>query len=329
MLSVMALTFTAAALFSLCEGFSPVVRTLTINKTRSHLNAKANPLSSSLLLLLLLPPPEASEPGKDLPCKRGGSEEYPGRRRRFVSSFFLSAMVVGPNLLRDPESAVAEEIEAPKPPPGKRKIIRLSSGLQFSDARVGSGSPVDPSGDENSKANSSAVVLMHLRAFKRDGSILLDTYSEGRPLLFRAGSIPAEELYYLNEGSALQKGRIPLGVQDAILAPGAASWEGGYGRADPMRTGGLRMVVVPPELAYGTKGVSRYEAFKLGLNAPVARYEVLRYEIELFRCNDESFELPGGGNYDAEEGGSAGTTSARVCCPEELYPCPTNNTPQQ
>eukprot|EP00536_Pseudo-nitzschia_multiseries_P018305 jgi/Psemu1/55013/gm1.55013_g len=261
---------------------------------------------------------------------------FEGRRWFVSSSLAWSAM--GAGLWRTPmESALAAEEEEettaiaaatvlattttttnadrPAAAPEQqrtRRIVRLSSGLQFSDARVGSGSPIVvavrpvSSGNNNDNndnnvatkdangQNAVAVgvqpppppppLLMHLRALKRDGSVLLDTRDEGRPLLFVPGSIPAEELYYLgsNEGSALQKGRIPLGVQDAILAPGVASWEGGYGKADPMRAGGLRMVVVPPDLAYRSRGVSRYEAFRLGLRGPVARNEVLRYEIELF-----------------------------------------------
>jgi hypothetical protein len=166
---------------------------------------------------------------------------------------------------------------------------------------------------------------MHLRALRRDGSVLLDTYENNKPLLFRLGSI-ASEMYYLNEAGAMAKGKIPLGVQDAILAQGSASWEGGFGKADPMRAGGIRKVIVPPELAYGTKGVSRYEAFQLGLKQPVARNELLRYEIEVLRCNDEVFDLKGGDDdvdlvKDDGSKVSSTATAARACCPQELYPC--------
>jgi FKBP-type peptidyl-prolyl cis-trans isomerase len=34
-------------------------------------------------------------------------------------------------------------------------------------------------------------------------------------------------------------------------------------RAEPMREGGIRLVVVPSDLAYGTGGLSRYHAWKL------------------------------------------------------------------
>mmetsp|Transcript_24503 Transcript_24503/g.53662 ORF Transcript_24503/g.53662 Transcript_24503/m.53662 type:complete len:332 (-) Transcript_24503:988-1983(-) len=201
------------------------------------------------------------------------------------------------------------------------QLSLLRGGYARDNEHGGSGSNSNSNDDDDPN-----VVLMHLRALKRDGSILLDTRQEGRPVLFRLGSIAAEELYYINEGKALSKGRIPLGVQDAILAQGTASWEGGYGKADAMRYGGLRMVVVPPELAYGTNGVSRYEAYKLGLKAPVARNELLRYEIELFRCNDDRVTYgadanANDANTDTNAAAAAAAPKARACCLDEFYPC--------
>ncbi len=180
------------------------------------------------------------------------------------------------------------------------------------------------SNSDNLEPDDPSIVLMHLKALKQDGSVLLDTFQEGKPLLFRLGSIPSE-LYLLNEAGALAKGKIPLGVQDAILAQGAASWEGGFGKADAMRTGGIRKVVVPSELAYGTKGVSRYEALQLGLKQPVARNELLRYEIELLRCNDEVMDLAGSDGATIQDDGSkSNAVLARACCLEEFYPCKMN-----
>jgi len=268
-------------------------------------------------------------------------------RRQFVANSFSSLsgglVVASASTGAFPNIARAETELSPT------RIIRLSSGLQFSDQRVGSGPMLtipktmattntinnnnnanNNNGLDNSDNNNNlepddpSIVLMHLRALKLDGSVLLDTSEEGKPLLFRLGSIPSE-LYLLNEGGALAKGKIPLGVQDAILAQGAASWEGGFGKANPMRTGGIRKVVVPSELAYGTKGVSRYEAFQLGLKQPVARNELLRYEIELLRCNDKAMDLAGSdGARIKDDGSKSNAVSARACCLEEFYPCKMN-----
>jgi hypothetical protein len=259
--------------------------------------------------------------------------QYQQHRRRFVSGLLSSASsLVMVSAFGSTNNARAES-DTPSAPTSTR-IIRLSSGLQFGDQRVGSGPiiqipKINPSPDTSSnnddglEPDDPSIVLMHLKALRRDGSVLLDTYEDNKPLLFKLGSIPSE-IYYLNEAGAMSKGKIPLGVQDAILAQGSASWEGGFGKADPMRAGGIRKVIVPPELAYGTKGVSRYEAFQLGLKQPVARNELLRYEIELLRCNDEVFDLAGSdGELGKDDGSkvSSTATAARACCPQELYPC--------
>lgn len=252
------------------------------------------------------------------------------QRRRLVLQFFCSGGFLA-SACAFPNVAQADSAEVKLSP---TRIVRLSSGLQFSDQRVGSGPFVlipkmmddsattikNTDNSEGLEPDDPSIVLMHLRALKQDGSVLLDTFDEGKPLLFRLGSIPSE-LYLLNEGGAMAKGKIPLGVQDAILAQGSASWEGGFGKADPMRTGGIRKVVVPSELAYGTKGVSRYEAFQLGLKEPVARNELLRYEIELLRCNDEVMNLAGSVEKDKDK---FSDVPARACCIEEFYPCKMN-----
>jgi len=276
------------------------------------------------------PPPSESEPGRwhgDEPPPEASCRQP---RRRFVSSILRSsatALLLGTSFSpaagavapgANDSSAVVPQRHTTAP-----RIVRLSSGLQFSDARVGSGPEISipPSNDndndgDNDNDENPGLLLLHVRALRKDGSVLLDTLENGRPLVFVPGSIPAEELYYLGEGSALARGVLPLGVQDAILAPGTASWEGGYGKADPMRYGGIRRAVLPPELAYGNRGVSRYEAYRLGLGGPVARNEVLRYEIEILRCGRSA----GSDGSSSEETGPA-SGAARACCREEFYPC--------
>jgi len=234
------------------------------------------------------------------------------------------------------------------PPPEKRRIIRLSSGLQFSDIRVGSGPKVmaqqqqqqqSPrnNNDENNSAetttdtnnNNNTVVLMHVKALRQDNAVLFDTRAEGPPILFALGSI-AEDTYFLKNAasSSVAKGRITLGIQEAILAPGVASWEGGYSNSKQelsMRSGGIRLVVVPSELAYGTQGVSRYDAFQMKLQQPVPRNEIIRYEIELFRCNDDTLNVNTATTTTKQKNDTDSTAAtpptARACCPEELYPC--------
>ena len=140
-------------------------------------------------------------------------------------------------------------------------------------------------------------------------------------MLFRLRSVP-EDLFFLGQSNAIQRGIVTLGVQDTILARGTNH---------PMRLGGVRKAVVPSELAYGRGGVSRYEALRLGLRRAVPRDEMLRYEIELLRCSFAEVsrsrgaaegglgERAGDGGDNNENGGKP--ARALACCPEEKYPC--------
>ena len=241
------------------------------------------------------------------------------------------------------QSQLQSQSQRIPPPPEKRRIIRLSSGLQFSDIRVGSGpkvmaqqqqqSSARNNNDENNSADTTTdtnnVVLMHVKALRQDNAVLFDTRAEGPPILFELGSI-ADEKYYFNAAasSSVAKGRITLGIQEAILAPGIASWEGGYSNSKQevtMRSGGIRFVVVPSELAYGQQGVSRYDAFQMKLQYPVPRNELLRYEIELFRCNEDTLNVNTATTTTKQKKDTDSTAATpptvRACCPEELYPC--------
>ena len=217
-----------------------------------------------------------------------------------------STLMVESNL--PPRAAWALETDPNKE---ERRVYKLNSGIQFRDLRVGNGPSVtDISGDGNGTNNTKPTVVMHVQALLRDGTILMDTRQDGtgRPILYELGSA-------LNTLGG-SPGVVTPGMDDAIVSRGTLVGTAGE-RVAPMRQGGIRLVVVPADLAYGNGGVSRYQAWKSGggiLRKPVPRDEVLRYEIEILRCMNVAVELP---NKNQE----STTQRAQACCPEELYPC--------
>mmetsp|Transcript_42863 Transcript_42863/g.43429 ORF Transcript_42863/g.43429 Transcript_42863/m.43429 type:complete len:312 (-) Transcript_42863:215-1150(-) len=226
----------------------------------------------------------------------------------------LAGIVSQPGMARADESPPSPS-PTPSSPPDDRpyagKVIRLAAGVQYSDITEGSGPMV-------SQKESEGVLLIHLRGSTSNGSTLFDTKTGGAknggygsPILHKLGTV--QDFNYFG-GNSSKRSRITLGVEDAILSNGIASWAGGYGKAEPMREGGIRRVVVPPALAYGNAGVSRYDAMKMGLDQPVPRDETLMYEIEVLRCLEVEVKIDNGS-------GEGVTQKVKACCPDELFPC--------
>jgi hypothetical protein len=243
------------------------------------------------------------------------------RRRRFVLS---KALVFCGSFLGGPSPAVAalEDTNAQADIPTQtqtqedRRIYRLTSGVQLREVRVGTGPLI---------TKTSETVLLHLRALTRDGSVLFDTRLDqnGSPMLYRLGS--SQDFDYFG-GDSSERSKVAQGVEDAILSRGTATRQGSEGRqaVEPMRQGGVRLAVVPAPLAYGHAGVSRYDAFRMGLRTPVPRDEVMRYEIELLRCLAVTIETQPPATEASDDTIQAPiTTTVEACCTEENFPCKT------
>jgi len=226
------------------------------------------------------------------------------------------------------------------------RIYQLTSGLQFRNIRIGSGPPI------STRRTYDEPIPLHLRAATTDGVLLFDTRLErrtrgkggggtggvelrratggdagggGTPILYTLGTAQDFDTF---GGDSSARGRVTQGVEDTILSRGLlAEWNGGADESlesvrqaiEPMREGGVRRVLVPSALAYGNSGVSRYDAFEMGLMKPVPRDQMIVYEVELLRCLSVELEVPG----DATE---VRMQSVQACCTEENYPC---NTPTQ
>lgn len=177
-------------------------------------------------------------------------------------------------------------------------VYTLKSGIQFRNDRIGQGPPV----------TEDTTVVLHVQCLLRNGSILMDTRQDGRPVTYVLGSALRSSPPTL----------IPPGVDDALVSRGTDVQVDGR-KLPPMRQGGIRRVVVPAPLGYGHEGVSRYQILsKLDnrLRQPVPRDELLRYEIEVLRCTDVGTN---------PENNGRGVTTVQACCPEDVFPCPTPN----
>jgi hypothetical protein len=236
-------------------------------------------------------------------------------RRRFLLSKSLAycGCFLAPG---SSPAAALEDTKADVPTQDDSRIYTLTFGVQFREARVGTGLPI---------TKMSETVLLHLRALTRDGSVLFDSRldQDGSPMLYRLGS--AQDFDY-SGGDSSKRSKVTQGVEDAILSRGTATWQGSEGRqaVEPMRLGGIRLAVVPAPLAYGHAGVSRYDAFRMGLRTAVPRDEVMRYEIELLRCLTIPIEIqPPATEALGDTIQAPITRMVEACCTEENFPCKT------
>lgn len=182
------------------------------------------------------------------------------------------------------------------------RIYELKSGVQFRNIRMGQGQPV----------TADTTVVLHVQCLLRNGHVLLDTRSTadgngGQPIVYTLGSALSTPGPWL----------IPPGLDDALVSRGVTADNGQ--RVPPMRQGGVRLVVVPASLGYGSAGLSRFQAWQLSqsnsnggggggavtVREPVPRDEMLRYEVEVLRCID----VP------------SSSRMIQACCSEEVYPC--------
>lgn len=215
---------------------------------------------------------------------RISTKSHPNSRRNLIENLLLAPFATSVPLLSGAQISVAKVLDE------QRAIKQLPNGIQYSDARIGNGPPTQKKD----------TVVMHLRALRRDGAVLFDTLEdgEGTPLLHPLGSVQDFDFF---GGDSTQRSKVTMGIEDAIL--------GGTDGKDPLKAGGIRLVVVPAPLAYGHAGVSRYDAMKMGLRKPVPRNEMLRYEVEILRCQDVQTLEQGGG------------PQAQICCRQPDFPC--------
>ena len=217
-------------------------------------------------------------------------------RRRFLARLASVAPLV--MLQSSSTSAVAKEEEK------ETRIYKMKSGVQFRNVRVGHGPFV--TGDDNDRKK--ATVVLHVKALLRDGSTLLDTRQQqgGQPILYQLGSVFE---------SPAAASIVTPGIDDALVSRGVTADTAE--RVEPMREGGVRLVVVPSQLAYGNTGVSRYQAWTAeGLQRAVPRDELIRYEIEVLRCLVVPVDVP-------SPDGDTIRRNVQACCSEDAYPCPT------
>jgi hypothetical protein len=196
-------------------------------------------------------------------------------------------------------------------------VYQLASGVEFRNLRQGSGpAPITISKDDDDKVEN--IVVLHLKAMTRDRVELFDTFDKS-PILYELGTSQNFDVF---GGDASKRPKVTQGVEDAILSRGKAYSVKKNGvvinqneRVEPMREGGKRRVIVPAALAYGHAGVSRYDAWRMGLKNPVPRDQDIFYDIEILRCSTVDVEAANNGD------ASASNIPVKACCLEDNYPC--------
>jgi FKBP-type peptidyl-prolyl cis-trans isomerase len=167
-----------------------------------------------------------------------------------------------------------------------QNIHKLPTGVQYRDDRIGNGDLVQRDGNK---------IVLQVKGILQDGSIFLDTTTATTtPILHQLGS-SVDYNYLSGNASRNQRSKITLGLEDGIVG---------------MHQGGIRRIFVPSPLGYGNAGVSRYDAYRMGLQRAIPRNEILRYEVELLRCLPISND-------------NSPTSEILACCSEVNYPCST------
>jgi hypothetical protein len=181
---------------------------------------------------LFLAPPSphltASSPSPILSIPPFPARPTPPARRppAFLGTATAAAAAAAALLLTASPAAIAASI----PDPGCELRTVPASGLQWCDTKEGAGPP----------AKASAPVRAHYTGRLASNGVVFDSsFERGRPLTFSKNQVI--------------KGW-GLGVFGDDGGDGAGGGGGGSAIIPPMKEGGVRRLVIPPELGYGQRG---------------------------------------------------------------------------
>lgn len=252
-----------------------------------------------------------------------------GRRRLLLSAPTTAGLLL---LLSGTITRPARAVEISNDNNKKEEVLiyQLASGVQFRNIRKGSGPTIQPTktidGEEedDDESDDATIVVLHLKAMTSNGVPLFNTFDQN-PILYKLGTSTNFDVF---GGDSSKRPKVTQGVEDAILSRGTTTGILQNGiltpqklKVEPMKEGGVRRIIVPSRLAYGHAGVSRYDAFRMGLKNPVPRDQDILYDVEVLRCNNVEVNLPTRSNDTSEE--SNRTATIRACCNEDNYPCKT------
>jgi peptidylprolyl isomerase len=175
-------------------------------------------------------------------------EETPTVKRQLVlAAFVLSLALVAAVAAAEPTPPAA----ALNKPPAGAKVVSAPSGLQYVDIVAGTGAAPMP-GD---------LCIVHYTAWLDDGREI-DTSKKARP----DRKDPSKEKI-LPFGFKLGSGQVIRGWDEGVAT---------------MREGGTRLLFIPPQLAYGSKGAGN-------VIPPDAR---LTFRVELLKVKHEAAATP-------------------------------------